>query len=168
MNPITFEVLGVPQPGGSKRAFALKRNGHYTGRTIVTDANAKAAPWKTNVAYEGSAAMALVQLPFDQPLLEGPLEVRFVFRMPRLKSHYHADGRLRANAPARPEVRPDVLKLARSTEDALTGVIWRDDAQIVIERLEKVYSDHPGATITISRLGPEPQRVSEKQKVMAL
>lgn len=33
---------------------------------------------------------------------------------------------------------PDVLKLARGVEDALTGIVWRDDAQIVNESLSKV------------------------------
>jgi len=32
-----------------------------------------------------------------------------------------------------------VLKLARAVEDALTGVIWADDAQIVDEVIRKRY-----------------------------
>jgi Holliday junction resolvase RusA-like endonuclease len=34
-----------------------------------------------------------------------------------------------------------VLKLARAVEDALTGVLWRDDAQIAIEQLSKHYAE---------------------------
>ena len=41
---------------------------------------------------------------------------------------------------------PDVLKLARGVEDALTGIVWRDDAQIVNESLNKVVgAAAPGA-----------------------
>lgn len=35
--------------------------------------------------------------------------------------------------------------LGRAISDALTGVVWRDDSQIVEGRVRKVYIDHPGA-----------------------
>lgn len=157
---ITIEVLGTPQPAGSKRGFPMKRkgqgwtdaNGKFAGRVIITDNNPKARDWRITASHAASQAMAAAQLPFERPLLDGPLEVSMVFRMPRLASHRRSNGELKPNAPARPPVRPDVLKLARGTEDALTGIVWRDDAQIVIERLEKVYADQPGATIKVSEL----------------
>jgi hypothetical protein len=36
------------------------------------------------------------------------------------------------------------LKLARAAEDALTGVLWLDDSQIVDERISKAYGDDVG------------------------
>jgi Holliday junction resolvase RusA-like endonuclease len=38
---------------------------------------------------------------------------------------------------------PDVLKLCRATEDALNGVVWRDDSRNVCMHIEKVYAE-PG------------------------
>jgi hypothetical protein len=56
---------------------------------------------------------------------------------------------------------PDLSKLARSTEDALTGVAWVDDSRVAqYVRLGKHYArtgaldvlDAPGAVIRIWRL----------------
>jgi Holliday junction resolvase RusA-like endonuclease len=59
---------------------------------------------------------------------------------------------LRASAPRYPTGRPDVLKLARACEDALTGVIWRDDAQIVVERLYKDWGEPARVLVEIEQL----------------
>ena len=50
------------------------------------------------------------------------------------------------------EKKPDVLKLARSTEDALTGLIWMDDAQVWEMQILKRYSEGLGADITVETL----------------
>lgn len=169
MNPITFFVAGIPMTAGSKRAFPLKKGGTFTGRYIMVDANPKAKDWKVTVAHAGEAAMAGVPTPFDHPLLEGPIGVSFTFHMPRIGSHYRANGELKPNAPMRPIVRPDVLKLSRAVEDALTGIMWRDDSQIVIEMLEKVYAEKPGCLITITPLyQPAPQAKPERTTELAL
>jgi len=60
---------------------------------------------------------------FDGPPLEGPVCISLTFYLPRPKS-----------APRRvvhPATRPDLSKLVRSVEDALTGIVYRDDAQIM-------------------------------------
>lgn len=156
---LSFFVSGIPQTAGSKRAFPISRKGDngqrvFTGRHIIVDANPKAKDWKAQVAHEGELAM---NLPADrQGLLDGALEVRFTFQMPRPQNHWSNSkkygDRLKANAPIRPITRPDCLKMARAAEDALTGVIWHDDSQIVIERLEKRYSDKPGLLVEVYRL----------------
>ena len=126
---IVLRVPGTPQPGGSKRAFVPKG---WT-RAVITDANPRAVDWKRTVQAFAMEAMA------GKRLADGPLDVRMVFYMARPKGHFGTRG-LRASAPRFPQGKPDVLKLGRSTEDALTGIVWVDDARIVRERLEKVYS----------------------------
>jgi predicted short-subunit dehydrogenase-like oxidoreductase (DUF2520 family) len=46
-----------------------------------------------------------------------------------------------------------VLKLARGVEDALTGIVWRDDAQIVVEHLEKRYGSPARCEVRVKYLG---------------
>ncbi len=114
---------------------------------MVTDANPRAKDWKAAVA---STAASAIHGPLD-----GPLEVRFDFYFLRPANHFRSGKNsavVRDSAPGLPIVRPDVLKLSRSTEDALTGVAWRDDAQIVVETLTKQYGDTVGASITIRQL----------------
>jgi Holliday junction resolvase RusA-like endonuclease len=132
-------VPGIPQPGGSKKGFVVpvkEKPGKY--QAVITEDNRKSKPWRQSVAKER----------IDSPVM-GPIAVRFIFQMPRPKSHFGKYGLL-PSAPTRPTVKPDVTKLIRSTEDALKGIAWIDDSQIVFQFGEKVYSEKPGAWILIA------------------
>ena len=59
-----------------------------------------------------------------------PVQVSVCVRWPRPASHYTPRGTLRATAPDDPSA-VDVDKLARAILDALTGVVYRDDRQVV-------------------------------------
>ena len=137
MIEITFTVFGIPKPAGSKTAFAIKRGGVYTGRTVVMDACKKTKSWQAIVKAE--AKKHAPEKPFD-----GAIAVEFVFLMPRPKSHYGTgknSRNLKRNAPKYHTGKPDALKLARAVEDAMTGIIYLDDAQIAYEKIEKIYDD---------------------------
>lgn len=123
---LAFTVHGTPQPAGSKRAF------FRGGRAIVVDANKKTRPWKDQVAQIAGEAMA------GRQLMRGPLWLILRFYVRRPKGHFGRKGLL-PSAPAHPTTKPDVLKLARGVEDALSGVCYVDDAQIVAEELWKEY-----------------------------
>jgi Holliday junction resolvase RusA-like endonuclease len=133
---IRFFVPGIPRTAGSKRGFVNPRN----GRVIITEDNKRSKDWRASVAL---VASDLIRIP-----LEGPLSVTFEFQFMRPKGHYGSKG-LRSSAPLHPAVRPDLLKVARSTEDAMSGIAYRDDAQIVHETLIKRYGEQAGAWITI-------------------
>ncbi len=55
------------------------------------------------------------------PLWDEAISARFLFLIERPKSHRRADGSIKAGAPLFPVAKPDVLKLARAAEDALSG-----------------------------------------------
>lgn len=141
---VTFFVPGIPQPGGSKKGFAVRTPSGKTRIAIVEDAKHN-APWRAVVSLAAREH-------FASPLA-GPLVVSFTFMMPRPKSHY-GTGRnastLRSTAPSVHTGKPDALKLARSTEDALTGIAWMDDCQTVDLRTWKVYAEKPGCWVTIT------------------
>jgi Holliday junction resolvase RusA-like endonuclease len=145
--PIRFFVPGEPAPGGSKKAFRSAS----TGQIVVMDDAVRNAPWRSAVSL--FAAQAYRGVPFDCPL-----SVTMTFFMTRPKSHYrtgkHA-GELKPDAPTHHRSKPDCLKCARSAEDALTGVIWKDDSANVRLVLEKLYGDRPGVTIVIDAINPE-------------
>jgi Holliday junction resolvase RusA-like endonuclease len=109
---------------------------------IVDDSGQAGKDWRGDVkrfaleAYQGA------------PLIGG-LAVQMSFKLPRPKAHFHADGRLRKNAPVWHTTKPDALKMARAVEDALTGIVWKDDAIICVEILEKIYSATPGVDVTV-------------------
>ena len=137
---ITFFVPGDPKPGGSKRAFINPK----TGKPIITDACKGSKPWRADVKHFAYQA-------YSGELLKGPLILTIVFYRIRPKFHFGTGrnaGILKASAPKYPEVQPDATKLVRSTEDALTKVLWHNDNQIVEQHAYKEYGK-PGAQISV-------------------
>ena len=144
---ITFTVLGVPQTAGSKRAFVIKPKDGSKPRAIVTDDNKKGVSWKNEIATAARRA-------YRGPLLDDPLRVTFRFFRPRPKGHFKSNQQLNAKGEREhsPATKPDVLKLARCAEDALTGVLFRDDALIVEEFLFKAWGEPARLEVTVERL----------------
>ena len=143
---IEFFVPGIPAPGGSKRGF----NHSKTGRVIVLEDCKRSGPWRDRVAFYAREA-------YSGELLDGPLEVRITFALVRPKGHFRTGKNshiVRDSAPRYPTTKPDVLKLARSTEDALTGVLWVDDARTVDMTIRKIYDARPGAWIAVETKDP--------------
>lgn len=139
-----IEVYGIPGPQGSKR---------HVGNGVMLESSKKVKPWRELVhsaALEArKSCVGIVEPPLDVPLM-----VRMVFTLPKPQS---APKRRRTH-PCRT---PDLSKLARSTEDALTTAgLWRDDARVVeYTRLAKVYPGEdpealssPGVRIVVEPL----------------
>lgn len=143
---ITFEVRGIPAPGGSKKAFTYRQKSTGKMRAAVVDACARTKPWQALVSAAAAAA-------YKGPPLEGPLRLEIQFRLPRPKAHYVAYG-IRHGAPDYHIVKPDATKLLRSTEDALKGICWRDDSQVAVQLVVKRYAAIPGAVITVMEIPP--------------
>lgn len=153
---VSFAVVGKPEPAGSKRAFVPKdkhgRPYQREGGAIivnVVDDNAKSKGWQKLVANTARSAMA------GRPPETGPVRLGLTFRVVRPLSHFgtgkNAD-KLKDSAPIFPTSKPDVLKLARGVEDAMTGIVYADDAQIVVETLVKQFGHEPGVSVTVTRL----------------
>lgn len=130
---LRFFVPGVPAPGGSKKFVGLAKS---TGRAILIDAaGAKNKNWRSSVAQVAAGAMS------GKPQLTAALAVSFTFFMPRPKAHLRTNGAVKPKAPRVPVTKPDVIKLARSTEDAMTSIVYRDDSQTVDLVVRKRYAD---------------------------
>ena len=139
---ITIEVRGmIPAPQGSKR---------HVGKGIMIESCKAVKPWRNAVAEAAVQAGAY-------PLM-GPISFDAEFIFPRPRSHYRTgkkSDQLKPNAPYLHSVKPDVSKLQRSTEDALSGVAFQDDARIAQASLTKRYADEgelPGAVIVVSKV----------------
>jgi Holliday junction resolvase RusA-like endonuclease len=139
----TFFVPGIPAPGGSKKGFVNPK----TKRVVIVDDCSRNKDWRASVALAGSQQ-------FSEPL-QGPLSVEVVFYMPRPKGHFRANGTRKPAAPEYPTTKPDTTKLWRSTEDALTGIAWMDDSQVVEQYAIKLYGARPGARISIAEMRKE-------------
>lgn len=141
---ISLTVFGMPAPQGSKKFVGTTK----TGRGLLAESSKKVKPWRQDVraAAEEAREKYGALMPMD-----GPLIVSMVFTLPKP-----------ASAPKKrrtwPDKKPDVSKLARSTEDALSDAgLWADDARVVeYSRLAKVFPGEdpdalpsPGVRITV-------------------
>ncbi|GAB3224255.1 hypothetical protein GCM10027447_12690 [Glycomyces halotolerans] len=160
---VEFTVYGLPAAQGSKRYVGHRRGADGRERAVLIEQSKRVKPWRKAVADA-----AVLARPVE--LLDGPLVADMVFTFARPRSHFGTGrnaGVLKASAPLAPAVAPDLSKLARSTEDALTDAgVWRDDSRVVAYgRLEKVYAgaddpdalDEPGAIIRVRSLLAAPQ-----------
>lgn len=137
-----FGVTGInPAPQGSK---SLSMRG---GKPRMFESNKGLPEWRAKVKAAAKSAMEEVE-----PIMEGPVKVRLMLYFPRLKSHFDSKGNLRNDAPTWKPSTPDTDKLQRAVGDALSGVCYRDDAQVAWWDARRVYSVHPGAAIWVYAL----------------
>lgn len=156
----SFFVPGTPAPGGSKKAFVPRRkDGSFVYRAggnspvvNITDAGGKGnKEWRKVVALTARQK-------WTYPPIAGPCIVEMQFFIRRPMCHYRTGkfaALLKDDAPKFHTIKPDVLKLARSTEDALTGICYVDDCQSIRIVPEKKWCDlgeAPGCVITIREL----------------
>ena len=119
---ISFSCDGTPVPQGSMKVI----NGH-----ILHSQGSALAVWRSTVALSARFAGA-------KPV-EGAIGIEILFRVRRPKT-------VKRDYPT---VAPDLDKYIRGVLDALTGIAYQDDAQVIDIKAKKVYSDMAGADIKI-------------------
>lgn len=161
---LQFFVEGVPAPGGSKTVFPIYKKGSdrpvmvkrgekwWPLFNITDDAGERNKEWRKAVGFAAKEKMR-----GNRPVT-GAVLGHFIFHMKRPKAHFRSNGTLRPDAPLHHIQKPDALKLARSTEDAMTGIVYADDAQTITISASKIWSlDKSGCMVTFTRAeDPQP------------
>ena len=130
----TFTVYGKPQ-GKARPRFNRKTGITYTpGATISYEAKVQGAFISQNTAHQ---------------ILTGPVRVTITafYQVPKswsLKKKDRAIGGLIA-----PTTKPDADNIAKIICDALNGLAFKDDAQVVILEVVKKYTDQ-GDHVTVT------------------
>ena len=129
---ITIPITPVP-----KARPRFTRYGHtYTPKKTADYEKAVAEYWR----------QATKGFQYDR---EQALIVNLVFGMPIPKSTSKSKTELMANGTIRPTKKPDVDNLAKAVMDALNGVAWVDDSQVVRVSIYKEYAKEPYVYIYI-------------------
>lgn len=131
-----FTIPGKPCGKGRPR--------FYNGRAIT--------PEKT-VNYE-----TLVKLAFRQTYPNAEPIAAKVGLIATIKAYYpipvstskKLQARMRAGL-MKPTVKPDTDNIAKICLDALNGIAYHDDAQIVVLQVTKLYSDEPRVVVRLER-----------------
>ena len=144
---ISFTVMGRPQQRGSKNPRNIwdgagnlvmrkdevgnpirGKNGRPIPLIVVPDDNPKSIAWMKLVGEAAAKEMG------DQKPIRGPVTLTLHCFFARPKSHF-GTGRnaliLKDKAPEFHVQYPDASKLLRAVEDAMTGIVYSDDRQIV-------------------------------------
>jgi hypothetical protein len=114
-----FYVEGLPATQGSKQ---------FVDRHYCRDSCKRLEPWRKQVGV-----MARLGCPWHVPIAERRFDLGMVFVLPRPAGHF-GTGRnrwiLKESAPKDPIVVPDLIKMARAVEDAMSGIVYKDDCQV--------------------------------------
>lgn len=177
---ITFKVSGDPRPKGSVTAFCanwprthakvilLCRNliagCKWYPKCVVTPAAKGLKPWEKKVAVAAQAAMAAEPQPWEEGVI-----VIIEFFIKRPQAHYGTGkNKLIMKDFAKKLLcikKPDIDKISRAVNDAMTGIVYRDDAQVVCEAHVKKYGKHPGIKVRCRPVSlpeeiPEPEQLT--------
>lgn len=133
---VVIELAGEPKGKGRPR---FSRAGGFAYTPQPTRNYEAALRFAGQLAMNGAAP------------IEGPLKVEILaaFSVPQ---SWSKKKQCKAHTGlVRPTGRPDLDNIAKML-DALNGVVWRDDAQIVIAVIAKRYSDRPRLRIEVEVL----------------
>jgi crossover junction endodeoxyribonuclease RusA len=129
MSPaIQFSVYGTPRPKGSAKAFLPKG---WT-RPIITSDNKGLKAWEDTIRAALQDVMANTSGDVLTAIYDAPIAVTLRFHLPRPQSL--------SKKVALPTKKPDLDKLARGAIDALNGILFKDDSQVVAIGARKTYA----------------------------
>ena len=115
---VAFRVFGKPVSQGSMKFIGA-------GKPMI-HSNKNLKPWREAVGWAAKQT-------WQDEIVTGGVVVHCVFKFKRPKCHFGTGGnsmKLVPSAPTRYLQRPDEDKLSRAIKDALTGIIFKDDAQV--------------------------------------
>lgn len=139
-----FKLIGVPQPRKRARAsIAKSKSGKYFIR-MYDEQNQEMQELKVRIA-----------MIWNSKPIDGPVGVRCNFYLPRPKNHYGTGrnaGKLKPSAPIHHTKIPDVDNLEKMVFDAMNGIVWKDDSQVVDNRSSKEYGEQPRTEVRVYEL----------------
>lgn len=161
--PVVFELTVPGQPAGSGSKVPMPKGRMVGGRFkavfdkvgrpvfYVKPSSEKTEPWMKKVKEHAEEEWG------DRGPLDGALWLDAAFYELRTKDHFHADGRLKATAPAYPHqtATHDKDKMHRAIADSLTNAgVLASDKRLVDGASWKFYADFPPhAACAVVRVG---------------
>lgn len=138
---VVIELAGTPRGKGRPRATV----GHNGFARVYTD--------EKTVRYEAQLRYAAQQRMAGRPPTAQPVSVTVEARF-QVAASWSRKKQLAALAGhIRPTSVPDWENIAKVC-DALNGVVWVDDRQVVEGVIRKVYAEAPALIVTVDTIAP--------------
>lgn len=149
MKQLSFTVPAIPvaQPRQRSRTIRTKTGREFAHNYTPARHPVNAFKASVQLAAHQKVARASNGVPYD-----GPIELIATFVMPRPRV------KVWKRKPMRREphiARPDIDNLLKALADALSGILWRDDAQVYAVDAGKVIAagdETPHVEVTVRRL----------------
>lgn len=150
MEPITITITGHPVAQGRGRAAIVA--GHAT-----VYKPGKSRRWEQDARQLARITMGA------RPNLRGPLSMQLwaVFTTPASWPTWKREAALAQRIE--PSCKPDLDNLVKAAKDALNGVVWDDDAQVVHIEAWKLYGPSPHVKVQVWRRATNPAHVNSKK-----
>jgi Holliday junction resolvase RusA-like endonuclease len=136
MMQIHFQVEGDPKGKGRPR---FSRVGSFT--KIYTD--------KQTLTYEAMIATFAKQAMGTSEPLKTPVSVFLYVRLPIPQSYSKKRREACLNGSEKPCKKPDIDNIAKTYLDAMNGVIFVDDTQVIDLHVKKVYAEKAGVNVMV-------------------
>jgi len=136
---VNFSIDGPPHGKGRPR---FRRFGNF----VQTYTDAKTKSYETLVKEAATKAMGY------SPPLEGPVKLDLIIRLPVPKSYPKKRSEACLNGSEWPTKKVDIDNICKSVMDAMNGITYADDSQIVILRAVKIYSADAGVDVQVSEV----------------
>lgn len=99
-------------------------------------------------SYETRVRQSAALLHKGEPT-KAPVSLFLVFRMPVPTSYPKKLKETLLTTSWHHAKRPDLTNLEKAVEDAINGIVWKDDGQVSVKITRKIYSATPGVTIQV-------------------
>jgi len=139
MLQVIFDVPGDPKGKGRPR---FSRFGKFT--KVYTDQ--QTLDYETAIGVSAAHAMGS-----SQPI-ETPVAVFLYVRLPIPMSYSKKRSEACLNGSEHPTKKPDIDNVAKAFLDAMNGIVYKDDTQVVQLHVNKVYAKESGVDVLIKEI----------------
>jgi Holliday junction resolvase RusA-like endonuclease len=140
LDTVTFTVYGTPVAQGSMKAVMPLGAAHPR---VLHTSNKKLKAWREDIGWRALEALNRAGLTRMGRSVAVSVEAVFYFRRPSSVTRDYMT------------VAPDIDKLGRAVLDALTGVVYEDDSQVVELVKRKLYDTRSRLEVTVRELMAE-------------
>jgi len=136
---IIFDVAGDPRGKGRPR---FSRFGKFT--KVYTDQ--QTLDYETAIGVSAAHAMGS-----SQPI-ETPVAVFLYIRLPIPQSYSKKRSEACLSGSEHPTKKPDIDNVAKVFLDAMNGIVYKDDTQVIQMHVNKVYALESGVDVMIKEI----------------